>query len=160
MTIQVDDRIPEASLKQLTVGGIQDVSTGEIFGGKKVVLFAVPGAFTGTCSNTHLPGFQVAADKLRAKGVDAIVCVAVNDPFVMAAWGEAKNVGDDIQLYSDGNREFAEALGLVLDGSAFGLGKRSKRYAAVVDDGVVRYLGVEPGGAVGVSGADAVLAAL
>ena len=160
MAIQVGDRLPDATFKTLTAGGIQDLTTADVFGGKKVVLFAVPGAFTPTCSDTHLPGFQVASDKILARGVDSIVCLAVNDVFVLSAWAKARNVGDDIAVLSDGNGAFAEATGLSLDLSALGFGKRSKRYAMVVDDGVVRYLGVEPGKDVGVSSAAAVLEAL
>ncbi len=157
MAIQVGDRMPETTLRTLTAHGIEPVSTGELFAGKTVVMFAVPGAFTPTCSDTHLPGFQVAVDKIRAKGVDTVACVSVNDPFVMAEWGKARNVSDEIQLLSDGNGDFATATGLTLDLSGIGLGARSARWAAVVVDGEVRYLGVEPGRDVGVSSAAAVL---
>ena len=160
MTIQIGDRVPEATLRRWTDDGMEMVSTGELLGGKKVVLFAVPGAFTPTCSDTHLPGFMVRSDEIKAKGADSLVCVAVNDAFVMAAWGKASNVGDHILMLSDGNGEFSRALGLELDASGFGMGQRSKRYAAVIDDGVVTYLGVEPGKEVGVSSAEAVLEAL
>ena len=160
MTIQIGDRVPEATLRRWTDDGMQTVSTGELLDGKKVVLFAVPGAFTPTCSDTHLPGFMVRSDEIKAKGADSLVCVAVNDAFVMAAWGKASNVGDHILMLSDGNGEFSRALGLELDASGFGMGQRSKRYAAVIDDGVVTYLGVEPGKEVGVSSAEAVLEAL
>jgi peroxiredoxin len=140
MTIQVGDRLPAVSLKQLTADGIEDVSIAELTAGKKVVVFAVPGAFTPTCSEQHLPGFVEQAEALKAKGVDAIVCVAVNDPFVMSAWEKARNVGGEIQMLSDGNAELARALGLDFDGSGFGLGTRSKRYAMVVEDGIVKTL--------------------
>jgi peroxiredoxin len=140
MTIQVGDRLPAVSLKQLTADGIKDVSIAELTAGKKVVVFAVPGAFTPTCSEQHLPGFVEQAEALKAKGVDAIVCVAVNDPFVMSAWEKARNVGGKIQMLSDGNAELARALGLDFDGSGFGLGTRSKRYAMVVEDGIVKTL--------------------
>ncbi len=160
MAIQVGDRLPDVTFKTLTAKGIQDHTTADVFGGKKVVLFAVPGAFTPACSATHLPGFQVVSDKILARGVDTIVCVAVNDVFVLSAWAKSLNVGDDITVMSDGNGAFADATGLVLDLSALGFGKRSKRFAMVVDDGVVRYLGVEPGRDVGVSSAEAVLEAL
>jgi peroxiredoxin len=143
MAIEVGDRLPAVNLKQLTADGIKDVSIAELTGGKKVVLFAVPGAFTPACSEKHLPGFLDQAEAIRAKGVDAIVCVAVNDPFVVSAWEKARNVGGRIQMLSDGNAEFARALGLHFDGSGFGLGTRSKRYAMIVEDGTVRTLLIE-----------------
>jgi peroxiredoxin len=143
MTIQVGDRLPAVNLKQLTADGIKDVSITELTSGRKVVLFAVPGAFTPTCSEKHLPGFIEQAEAIRAKGVDAILCVAVNDPFVVGAWEKARNVGGKVQMLSDGNAEFTRALGLDFDGSAVGLGTRSKRYAMVVDDGTVKTLLVE-----------------
>lgn len=157
MAIQVGDRFPEVTLKTMTEGGIEDVSTVELTGGKKVVLFAVPGAFTPTCSDTHLPGFQVNVDRLKAKGVDTIACVATNDIFVVAAWAKARSIGSDILMLADGNGDLARALDLQLDIRHVGLGIRSRRFAAVIDDGEVTYLGVEPAGAVGVSGAEAVL---
>ena len=160
MSIQVGDRLPDVTFKTLTTEGIQDRTTEDVFSNKKVVVFAVPGAFTPTCSETHLPGFQVASDKILASGVDEIVCLAVNDAFVMSAWAKSHHVGDDIAVLSDGNGAFADATGLALDLSALGFGKRSKRFAMIVDDGVVRYLGVEPGRDVGVSSAAAVLEAL
>ena len=160
MTVQVGDQIPEVSFKQFTSEGMQDVSTRELFEGKKVVLFAVPGAFTPTCSDVHLPGFIDRLSEIQSKGVDTVACVAVNDAFVMKAWRAARSVPDGIELLADGNGDFARAMGLELDASRFGMGGRSRRYAAVIDGGVVQYLGVEPGGEVGVSGADAVLAAL
>jgi peroxiredoxin len=143
MTIQVGDRLPAVSLKQLTPDGIKDVPITDLTRGKKVVLFAVPGAFTPTCSEKHLPGFIDLADDITAKGIDAILCVAVNDPFVVSAWEKARNVGGKVNMLSDGNAEFTRALGLDFDGSAVGLGTRSKRYAMVVDDGVVKTLMVE-----------------
>ena len=143
MTIKVGDRLPEVKLKRLTAEGIKDVSTGELTRGKKVVMFAVPGAFTPTCSERHLPGFVEQAGAIRAKGVDTIACVAVNDPFVLSAWGKAGNVGDKVELLSDGNGELAKALGLELDARGFGLGTRSQRYAMVIEDGVVKTLMVE-----------------
>ncbi len=160
MTIAVGDPIPAVTLKTLTKGGIRDLSTTELCAGKKVVLFAVPGAFTPTCSDVHLPGFLASAAEIRAKGADTIACVAVHDSFVMAAWGRDRGVGDDILMLADGNGELTRALGLELDATRFGLGQRSRRYAAIVDDGIVRMLGVEDGPEVGVSSADAVLAAL
>ena len=143
MTIQVGDRLPAVNLKQLTADGIKDVPITELTKGKKVVLFAVPGAFTPTCSEKHLPGFVEQADAIKAKGVDAILCVAVNDPFVLSAWEKARNVGGKVNILSDGNAEFTRAIGLDLDASGFGLGTRSKRYAMVVDDGVVKALKIE-----------------
>jgi glutaredoxin/glutathione-dependent peroxiredoxin len=143
MTIQVGDKLPAANLKQLTADGIKDVSVGDLTRGKKVVLFAVPGAFTPTCSERHLPGFVEQAEALKAKGVDTIACVAVNDPFVLGAWEKARNVGGKVTMLSDGNGDFTRALGLEFDGSGFGLGKRSRRYAMVVEDGTVKTLLVE-----------------
>jgi peroxiredoxin len=157
MTIKVGDRIPEASFKRLGAGGIEDISTHELFDGKKVVIFAVPGAFTPTCSDLHLPGFIDKAGTMKGRGVDTVACVAVNDPFVMSAWSKARAIPDDVLLLADGNAQFTQSVGLVLDASGFGMGTRSRRYAAIVDDGVVRYLGVEAGRDVGVSSADAVL---
>jgi peroxiredoxin len=143
MAIQVGDRLPAVNLKQLTPEGIKDVSTAELTRGRKVVLFAVPGAFTPTCSEKHLPGFLDQAEAIKAKGVDAIVCVAVNDPFVVSAWEKARNVDGRVRMLSDGNAEFARALGLDFDGSGFGLGTRSKRYAMIVEDGTVKTLLIE-----------------
>ncbi len=141
--IQVGDRLPATNLKRLTADGIKDVSVAELTQGKKVVLFAVPGAFTPTCSEKHLPGFLQEASALKAKGVDSILCVAVNDPFVMSAWDKASGIDGKIELLSDGNAEFTKALGLDFDASAAGLGTRSKRYAMVADDGVIKTLLVE-----------------
>jgi glutaredoxin/glutathione-dependent peroxiredoxin len=161
MTIQVGDRLPAVTLKQLTPDGIKDVPITDLTRGKKVVLFAVPGAFTPTCSEKHLPGFIDLADDITAKGVDAILCVAVNDPFVLSAWEKAKNVGGKVKMLSDGNAEFTRALGLDFDGRAVGLGTRSKRYAMVVDDGVVKTLMIEDAPAQAEkSSARAILAAL
>jgi len=159
MAIQEGDRIPEVHLKVLGEKGPEDLSTREIFDGKKVVLFAVPGAFTPTCSAAHLPGYVANADKIKAEGVDTIACVSVNDAFVMDAWGKDKNA-DEILMLSDWNAELAEALGLTLDASGAGLGVRSQRYAMVVDDGVVTKLAVEQGGKLEVSSAEAMLQAL
>lgn len=156
MSIQEGDSLPSGTLRQFD-SGIQEISTDEIFAGKKAVFFAVPGAFTPTCNDTHFPGFLANADKIREKGVDRIVCMAVNDPFVVAKWGESLGAGDHIELYSDGNGDYAEKLGLTLDLSAIGLGTRAARFAMIVDDGKVEYLGVEPGKDVGVSSAQAVL---
>ena len=159
MTIQEGDRLPDAKLHVMADGRPTAVSTGELFAGKKVVLFAVPGAFTPTCSEAHLPGFVANADKIKAKGVDSIVCVAVNDAFVMDAWGKDRNA-EELVMAGDGNSDFTQALGLEMDGTGFGLGTRSQRYAMVVDDGVVTKLAVEAPGAFEVSKAEAILAAL
>ena len=159
MTIQFGDSIPEVTLKTMGEKGPQDITTGEIFSGKKVVMFAVPGAFTPTCSAAHLPGFVVNADKIKAKGVDNIVCVAVNDAFVMDAWGKAGNA-EDLLMVGDGNGDLAGALGVEMDGSGFGLGTRSMRYALIAEDGKVTTLNLEKGGAFEVSSAEAILEAL
>lgn len=160
MAINTGDKIPAATFKIPTADGPREATTGEVFDGKKVVLFAVPGAFTPTCSDAHLPGFIVRSDEILAKGVDTIACTSVNDVFVMGAWAKAHNLGEGFQMLADGNGDFAKATGLELDLGHFGMGMRSKRYAMIVDNGVVTYLGVEPGGEVGVSGAEAVLAEL
>ena len=156
MTISVGDKLPSVKFKTMTSDGPAELTTEQVFGGKKVVLFAVPGAFTPGCSISHLPGFVVLADKIKDKGVDTIACVSVNDAFVMHAWGTAQNAGEILML-GDGNSVFTDAVGLELDATAYGMGKRSKRYAMIVEDGVVTYLGVEPGGEIGVSSAEAVL---
>lgn len=160
MTIQVGDSIPSVTLKRLGPSGMEEITTDSIFHGKTVVVFAVPGAFTPTCSAKHLPGFVEQADAIKAKGVDTIVCLAVNDPFVMKAWGEHGGVGDTVLMLPDGNGALTRALGLEMDGSAYGLGQRSQRFAMVVKDGKVTKLAVEPPGAFGVSSAAAVLAEL
>jgi peroxiredoxin len=160
MTISVGDTIPEVSLRTMTTEGPKPISSSEALGTGKVVLFAVPGAFTPTCSDYHLPGFVLRADDLKAKGVDTIACIAVNDAFVMGAWGDAKDVGDSIVMLADGSADFAKAMGLEMDATGAGLGIRSQRYAAIIDDGVVTYLAVEPARGLEVSSADAILAAL
>ena len=157
MSIKTGDAIPEASFKQMTPDGIVDISTRELFEGKKVVLFAVPGAMTPTCSEVHMPGFIENLEAIKSGNVDTVACLAVNDVFVINEWRKARNIPDDIVLLSDGNGEFTSKVGLELDASRFGMGTRSRRYAAIVDDGVLSYLGVEPAGEVGVSGAEAVL---
>ena len=144
MSIQVGEKLPEATFTQMTDDGPQPVSTADIFGGRKVVLFAVPGAFTPTCHQNHLSGFLANADNIRARGVDAIACVAVNDVFVMDAWANHAGASDSIRFLSDGNADFTRAIGLDLDASGFGMGTRSHRYAMIVDDGVVTALNVEP----------------
>ena len=160
MTIKVGDRIPSGKLKRMTAEGPKDITTDEIFKGKKVVLFAVPGAFTPTCSAKHLPGFVQQAGAVKAKGVDTIACLSVNDAFVMGAWGKDQGVGDKVLMLADGSGGFTKTLGLDLDLVAAGLGVRSKRYAMVVEDGVVKTLNVEAPGAFEVSSAEAVLKAL
>ncbi len=160
MTVSVGDRVPEATFKHMTKDGIDDVSTAALFGGKKVVIFALPGAFTPTCSARHLPGFVQQASDLKAKGVDTIACVSVNDAFVMDAWGRDQQVGGNVMMLADGNGDFTKALGLEMDASGFGMGTRSQRYAMIVDDGVISTLSVEAPGAFEVSSAEAVLKAL
>ncbi len=160
MAIQVGEKMPSLTLKTANDEGIQDISTDDLFGGKKVVLFAVPGAFTPTCSAKHLPGFVDQADAIRAKGVDTIACVSVNDAFVMGAWGEAHGAGGKVVMIADGNGDLARAIALDFDGSNFGMGVRSQRYAAVVEDGEVKHLAVEKPMAFEVSSAEAILAAL
>ncbi len=160
MTIAVGDRIPSAKLMQVTSEGPREVSTEEFFAGKTVVLFAVPGAFTPTCSAKHLPGFLEHAAAFKAKGVDLIACLAVNDVFVMEAWAKSQNAGDTVTFLADGSGLFTKALGLELDLTARGLGIRSQRYAMVVKDGVVTHLAVEAPGGFEVSKAEAVLAVL
>jgi glutaredoxin/glutathione-dependent peroxiredoxin len=160
MAIKVGDSIPDVKLMTMTSEGPKPVQSSEVLGSGKVVLFAVPGAFTPTCSDYHLPGFVLRADDLKGKGVDTIACLAVNDPFVMGAWGEAQDVDGKVTMLSDGNGDFTGAIGLEMDGSGFGLGTRSQRYAAILEDGVVKELLVEPGPGLDVSSADAVLAKL
>jgi peroxiredoxin len=143
MTIKVGDTLPDAELRTMTEEGPQAVRSAEVLGKGKVVLFAVPGAFTPGCSNLHLPGFVEQHEELKAKGVDLVACVAVNDAFVMQAWGDAHGVGDKILMLADGNQDFTKALGMELDGSGFGLGIRSKRYAAIIEDGVITSLDVD-----------------
>jgi peroxiredoxin len=158
--IKVGDRIPNVTLQQKTAEGIQPVTTDQLFKGKKVVMFAVPGAFTPTCSMKHLPGFVEKADAIKKKGVDTIACVSVNDAFVMDAWGKDQKVGDKVVMLADGSAKFAQALGLGLDLSERGLGMRSQRYAMVVEDGVVKKLNVEEAGKFDVSSADTILGTL
>ena len=156
MAVKVGDAIPEATMKIMGGKGPQDITTSEIFSGKKVVLFAVPGAFTPTCSAAHLPGFVVSADKIKTKGVDSIVCVSVNDAFVMDAWGKGQNA-EALMMVGDGNGDFTKAMGLEMDGSGFGMGTRSVRYALIAEDGKVTALNVEKGGGLDVSSAEAIL---
>jgi len=160
MTIKVGDRMPEGGFGVMTKDGPGSVSTGDLFKGKKVVLFAVPGAFTPTCSMNHLPGYVKHAAEFKAKGVDTIACMSVNDAFVMDAWGKDKQVGDKVTMLADGNGTYARALGLELDASGFGMGQRSQRFAILVQDGVVKQLYVEAPREFKVSAAEHVLNSL
>lgn len=160
MTIKVGDKLPEATFMEMTGDGPKPVSSAEVFGGKTVALFAVPGAYTPTCSARHLPGFVDKAGDFKGKGVDEIVCTSVNDVFVMGAWGKSSGAGEAVRMLADGNGAFAQALGLELDASGFGMGKRSQRYSMLVKDGVVAELNVEQGGEFKVSSADYLLGQL
>jgi peroxiredoxin len=157
MTIQVGDKIPSVKIKQKTQEGVKDVATDEYFAGKKVVVFGLPGAFTPTCSAKHLPGFIEKHPELKAKGIDKVACVSVNDAFVMDAWGKALSAGDKVDMLADGNGDLARALGLEMDATGYGMGKRCKRFAMVVDNGVVKSVAVEQPGAFEVSSAESVL---
>jgi len=157
MAIAVGEKIPAGTLKIAATDGMKDVSTDELFGGKKVVLFAVPGAFTPTCSKQHLPGFVSKANELKAKGVDSIICLSVNDAFVMDAWGKAHQADDAVIMAADGNAEFTRALGLEFDASDFGMGVRAQRFALIVDDGVVKGVYIEAPMKFEVSSAEAIL---
>ena len=160
MAIQVGDKIPDVTLKTMTGDGPQDLKTADVFSGKKVVLFAVPGAFTPLCSAQHLPGYVENADEIKAKGVDTIVCLAVNDVFVMGAWGEAQGTGDKVLMAADGSGELTKALGLEFDATKFGMGVRAQRFAVIVEDGVVTTLNVEAPMEFKVSDAGSILGAL
>ncbi len=157
MTISIGDAIPDVKVHMATEEGPDEVMTGALFAGKKTALFALPGAFTPTCSAYHLPGFVEHAAALKAKGIDQIVCMSVNDAFVMEAWGKAAGAGDIVMMLADGNGEFAKALGLDFDASAFGMGQRSQRFSMVIEDGKVTALHVEAPGAFEVSSADYML---
>ena len=157
MPIGVGDKIPDVALRVMGPEGPAAVQSGEVLGKGRVVLFGVPGAFTPGCSKLHLPGFVRQADELSAKGVDTIACISVNDAWVMDAWGKDQGVGDKIVMLADGSGDFADAMGLSFDGSGFGLGKRTKRYAAVIEDGVITHLDVDESGGVQVSSCEAVL---
>ena len=157
MTIQVGDTLPAVNVTTMTNEGPKPTTINELCSGKKVVLFAVPGAFTPTCSVQHLPGFIENSQALKDKGVDLVACISVNAPFVMSAWGADRGVGEDVMLLSDGNCDFTSAIGLEMDGSGFGLGTRSQRYAMVVDDGVVSALNIEAGPGLDVSSAESIL---
>ncbi len=156
MTIAAGDRVPAATFRVMTDDGPEPLGSHEVFGGKKVVMFIVPGAFTPGCSMAHLPGYVVNADAIKAKGVDTIACMAVNDAFVMGAWGKAQNAGELLML-ADGNGEFAAAAGLNVDFSGYGMGSRAKRCAMIVDDGVISHLAIEPAGEISVSSAESIL---
>ena len=154
MTIKVGDSIPAATLVKATADGPAPVTTAELFGGRTVALFSVPGAFTPTCSARHLPGYVDNAAAMAAKGIDEVVCVSVNDAFVMAAWGKSANADGKVTMIADGNGEFSAALGLTFDGSAYGMGVRGQRFSMIVRDGKVAELNIEPPGAFGVSSAE------
>ncbi len=157
MTVHVGDKVPSATLMEMQEGGPKPVKTDDLFAGKKVVVFALPGAFTPTCSAKHVPGFVQNFDELKAKGIDEIACVSVNDAFVMGAWGKDQKSDGKVRMLADGNGDFTKAMGLEMDGSRFGMGKRSQRYAMIVDNGVVKELNVEEPGAFSVSSAEHVL---
>jgi len=157
MSIQAGEKMPTGTFGVMTEAGPGSLSTDDLFAGKKVVLVSVPGAFTPTCSMNHLPGFVDQADAIRGKGVDTIACMAVNDVFVMDAWGKDRGVGDDVVMLADGNGDYAKALDLELDASGFGMGARGQRFAIVVDDGVATHVAVEAPGQFEVSKAEAIL---
>ena len=159
MALGQGDALPKVAVKVMGEKGPEDLNIGEFAADKKVVIFAVPGAFTPTCSAAHLPGFVANADKIKAKGVDAIICLSVNDAFVMNAWGSAQNA-EELIMAGDGNGDFTAAMGLKLDGSGFGLGQRSSRYALIAENGVITQLNAEQGGAFEVSSAEAIMEAL
>jgi peroxiredoxin len=160
MAIKEGDQLPDVTLTEMIDGSPTPVSLAELSKGKRIVVFAVPGAFTPTCSNKHLPGFVQQTDALRQKGVAEVVCVSVNDAFVMGAWGKQQGAGGKVRMLADGNGEFTRAVGLTMDASGFGMGERSKRYAMIVRDGKVETLLVEPAGGLNVSSAETVLAKL
>jgi peroxiredoxin len=160
MTIKVGDKVPQGKFTVMGANGPEPLASDALFAGKKVVLFSVPGAFTPTCSAKHLPGYVEQAGEIKALGVDTIACLAVNDVFVMSAWGKAGNVGDKLVMLADGNGDYTRALGLELDATGFGMGRRGKRFSMIVDDGVVTQLNVEPQGQFGVSSAESAVAQL
>jgi peroxiredoxin len=157
MTIKVGDAVPAMTLTKATADGPAPVTTGDLFGGRTVALFSVPGAFTPTCSARHLPGYVDNAETMHAKGVDEIICLSVNDAFVMAAWGKSAGTGGKVTMIADGNADFSKALGLTFDGSNFGMGVRGQRFSMIVKDGTVTELNIEPPGAFGVSSAEQLL---
>lgn len=160
MTIKAGDRMPAGKFKLMGEGGPQDLTTAQLFDGKRVVLFSVPGAFTPTCNAKHLPGFLQQAEALRAKGVDTIACMAVNDVFVMNAWGKSANAGDKVRMLADGNGDYAKALGLELDARGYGMGQRGQRFAIIVDNGVASKVLIEAPGEFKLSSAEHVLGEL
>ena len=160
MTIQVGDKIPAADLQHMADSGVETINSEDLFGGKKVALFALPGAYTPTCSASHLPGYVVASDELFAKGIDLIVCISVNDAFVMDAWGKQHNADDRVMMIADGSAHFTRAVGLELDLDAAGMGIRSQRYAMVINDNVVEVLNVEAPKQFEVSDAQTILASI
>jgi len=160
MTIQIGDKIPAVDVQYMGQDGVETVNTSELFAGKKVVLFALPGAFTPTCSASHLPGFVVNADALKARGIDLIVCLSVNDAFVMDAWGRQNNAEDQVMMIADGSARFSKAVGLELDLDARGMGIRSQRYSMLIDDGVVKAMHLEAPGEFKVSDAETMLNSL
>ena len=160
MTIKVGDKMPSGVLTHMTKDGPQKINAEELFNGKKVVLFSVPGAFTPTCDAKHLPGYVQQADALKAKGIDTVACMAVNDVFLMNAWGKASNVGDKVLMLADGNSEYSKALGLELNATGFGMGIRGQRFAIYADNGVVKGLYIEAPGEFKVSSAEHVLSKL
>jgi peroxiredoxin len=160
MTIKVGDKLPSISLKYMNKDGMQTATTDDLFKGKKAVLFGLPGAFTPTCSAKHLPGFVTHSDELKQKGVEVVACLSVNDAFVMDAWGKAQNAGEKVLMLADGNGDFAKATGLTMDGTGYGMGLRTSRWAMVLEDGKVKTLNVEAPGAFEVSSAEAVMKAL
>jgi peroxiredoxin len=160
MPIKVGDKLPDATFMEMTADGPKPVTSAQVFGAKTVALFAVPGAYTPTCSARHLPGYVDKADDLKSKGVEEIVCTSVNDVFVMGAWGKSSGAGESVRMLADGNGAFAKAIGLELDASGFGMGQRSQRYSMLVRDGVVAELNIEQGGEFKVSSADYLLGQL
>ena len=160
MTIKAGDKMPSGTLKTMTTDGAKDITTEELFKGKKVVLFSVPGAFTPTCDAKHLPGYVQHAAQIRAKGVDTIACMAVNDVFVMNAWGKSSGTGDDVLMLADGNGDYSKALGLEMDGRGFGMGLRGQRFALIVNDGVATHVFIEAPREFKVSAAEYVLGQL
>lgn len=160
MTISVGDRLPETTFMTMTADGPNPLSTADVFAGKTVALFALPGAFTPTCSAKHLPGFIEKAAEIKARGVDTIACLSVNDVFVMGAWGQQQGAGEDVMMLADGNGEFATKVGLEMDGTGFGMGVRAQRFSMLVKDGVVAELNIEAPGEFNVSSADHILGQL
>ena len=154
MVISIGDTIPNVKVMMATAGGPEQAETGDVLGQGKIALFSLPGAFTPTCSAQHLPGFIEKADDFKSKGVDKIICMSVNDAFVMSAWAENQSAGDKVEMLADGNGDFARALGLTMDGTGFGMGERAQRFSVVLEDGVVKHLNVEEPGAFDVSSAE------